>query len=77
MQETQVQSLGPEDPLEKEMAIYSSTFASEILWTEEPGGLLSMRSQRLRQDGATKQQLSNYIYTYVYVYSFQPYIVST
>ena len=46
MQETQVQSLGPEDPLEKEMAIYSSTFALEILWTEEPGGLLSMRLQK-------------------------------
>ena len=39
MQETQVQFLGHEDPLEKEMATYSSIFAWEIPWTEEPGGL--------------------------------------
>ena len=39
MQETQVRSLGPEDPLEKEMATHSSLFAWEIPWTEEPGGL--------------------------------------
>ena len=39
MQETGVQSLGPEDPLEKEMATHSSLFAWEIPWTEEPGGL--------------------------------------
>ena len=42
MQETQVQSLGWEDPLEKEMAIHSSTIAWKIPWTEEPGGLQSM-----------------------------------
>ena len=42
--ETQVQSLGQEDPLEKVMATHSST-AWEILWTEEPGGLQSMGSQ--------------------------------
>ena len=39
MQETQVQSLGWEDPLEKEMATHSSILAWEISWTEEPGGL--------------------------------------
>ena len=39
MQETQVQSLGWEDPLEKEMATHSSTVAWEIPWTEEPDGL--------------------------------------
>jgi len=38
-QETQVQSLGLEDPLEKEMAIHSIILAWEVLWTEEPGGL--------------------------------------
>ena len=38
MRETQVQSLGWEDPLEKEMAIHSSTIAWKIPWTEEPGG---------------------------------------
>ena len=47
MQETWVQSLGWEDPLEKEMATYSSTFAWEIPWTEEPGRLQSMDSQRV------------------------------
>ena len=41
MQETWVQSLGWEDPLEKEMATHSSILAWEILWTEEPGGLQS------------------------------------
>ena len=39
MQETQVQSLGQEDPLEEEMAMHSSILAWEIPWTEEPGGL--------------------------------------
>ena len=39
MQETQVPSLGEEDPLEKEMATYSSILAWKIPWTEEPGGL--------------------------------------
>ena len=46
MQETQVQSLGWEDALEKEMATYSSTLAWEIPWTEEPGRLQSMGSQK-------------------------------
>ena len=41
-QETQVQSLCQEDPLEKEMAIYSNTLAWRIPWTEEPGGLHSL-----------------------------------
>ena len=45
MQETWVQSLGPEDPLEKEMANHSSTPAWEIPWTEEPGRLQFMGSQ--------------------------------
>ena len=47
MQETQVQSLGREDPLEKGMATHSSTLAQRILWMEEPGGLQSMGSQRV------------------------------
>ena len=50
MQETQVQSLGREDPLEKEMAAHSSTLAWKILWTEEPRRLQSMRPQRVRHD---------------------------
>ena len=53
MWETQVQSLGWEHPLEKEMAIYSSTIAWKIPWTEEPGGLQSMGSQRVGHDRAT------------------------
>ena len=50
MQETWVQSLGQEDPLEKEMATHSSTLAWKILWIKEPGGLQSMGLQRLRHD---------------------------
>ena len=45
MQEMQIQSLGQEDPLEKEMATHSSILAWEISWTEEPGGLQSIGSQ--------------------------------
>ena len=50
MQEIQVQSLGQEDPLEKGMATYSSILSWRIPWTEEPGGLQSMGSQRVRRD---------------------------
>ena len=50
MQETQVQSLGQEDPLEKEMATHSSTIAWKIPWTEEPGRLQSMGLQRVGHD---------------------------
>ena len=54
MQETQNQSLGGEDPLEKEMATHSSILAWRIPWAEEPGGLQSMGLQRVRHDWATK-----------------------
>ena len=50
MQETQVQSLGWEDPLEKEMATHSSILAWRILWTEDPSGLLFMGWQRVGHD---------------------------
>ena len=50
VKDTQVQSLGREDPLEKEMAVHSSTIAWKIPWTEEPGTLQSMGSQRVRHD---------------------------
>jgi len=50
MQETQVQSLGQEDPLEKEMATHSSILAWKIPWREEPGRLQSMGSQRVGHD---------------------------
>ena len=50
MQEMWVQSLGQEDPLEKEMAAHSSILAWEIPWPEEPDGLQSMGSQRVGHD---------------------------
>ena len=50
MQETQVQPLGWEDPLEKGMATYSSILAWRIPWTEGPGELQSLESQRVRHD---------------------------
>ena len=50
MRETRVQSLGQEDLLEKAMAPHSSTLAWKIPWTEEPGGLQSMGSQRVGHD---------------------------
>ena len=50
VRETQVRSLGQEDPLEKEMATLSSTLAWKIPWTEEPGGLQSMGSLRVGHD---------------------------
>ena len=53
MQETRVQSLGREDPLEKEMATHSSIHAWKIPWAEEPGGLQSMGSQRVGHDCVT------------------------
>ena len=53
MRETWVRSLGREDPLEKEMATHSSILAWRIPQTEEPGGLQSTGSQRVRHDRAT------------------------
>ena len=52
----QVLSLGGKDPLEEEMATHSSILAWRIPWTEEPGGLQSMGSQRVGHDFVTKQQ---------------------
>ena len=53
MRETQVRSLGWEDPLEKGMATHSSILAWRSPWTEEPGGLWSMGSQRVSHDWVT------------------------
>ena len=50
VQETWVQSLGREDPLEKEMATHSGILAGRIPWTEEPGGLQCTESQRVGHD---------------------------
>ena len=55
MHEMQVQSLESEGSLEKEMTTYSSILASEIPWSEEPGGLKSMGSQKVGHDLATRQ----------------------
>ena len=62
MQETRVQSLGWQDPLENEMATHSGILAWEIPWTEEPDILQSMGSQRVRHDLTTKQQQQIIIY---------------
>ena len=58
VRETRVPSLGREDPLEKEMANHSSTIAWKIPWTEEPGRLQSMGSQRVGHDLTTLLSLS-------------------
>ena len=61
MRETRIQSLGREDPLEKEMTTHSSILAWKIPWTEEPGRLQSMESQRVGHDffKAEEWNLSN------------------
>ena len=63
MQETQVQSLGWEDPLEKQMAIHSSILAWEIPWTEEPGRVQSMGSQRVGHDRGTNTHTHTHTHT--------------
>ena len=63
MLETQVRSLGQEDPLEKEMATHSSILAWRIPWTEEPGRLQSTGSQRVGHDWVTSLSLHFYIFT--------------
>ena len=60
MQEMRVWSLDQEDPLEKEKPTHSSILAWEVSWTEEPGGLQSVGSQRVRHNLATKQEQQKY-----------------
>jgi len=67
MQETLFQSLGQEESLEKGMATYSSILAWRIPWTEEPGGLQSMGSHRVRHDWVTDT------YTYTHTPIFMPF----
>ena len=62
MQETRVQSLGQEDLLEREMASHSSILAWKIPWTEQPGRLYSMGSQRVRHDQATSLSFFSFSY---------------
>ena len=61
-QDTRVQSLVREDPLEKEMATYSSILARRILWTEEPGRLQSMDLQRFGYDQVTNTDTHTHIH---------------
>ena len=61
------QSLVWEDPLEKDMAIYSSILAWEIPWIEEPGGQQSLGSQRVGHDLATTQQAYNTFFTFLQI----------
>ena len=64
VQETRVRSLGWEDPLEKKMATHSSILVWKISFTEEPGGLQSMGSQRVGHDWATNTNTNSRSTTY-------------
>ena len=66
MQEIGVQSLGRDDPLEKGLATLSSILAWRIPWTEEPGGLQSMGSQRV---GHTEQLTHTHTHTHTHLFS--------
>ena len=61
MQDTQVQSVGQEDPLEKEMATHSNILAWEILWTEEPGRLLGGHWGRKKSDMTEHTYMKDYL----------------
>ena len=74
MRETWVQSLGPEDHLEKEMATHSSILAWRIPWTEEPGGLQSVGLQRVRHDWATSLSLVKVTYAVQIAWATQYYL---
>ena len=71
MQETWVQSLGQEDPLEKEMATHSSILAWRIPWTEEPGGPQFMGSQRVGHDWTTNT--FTFIFAYIFPFTSEMY----
>jgi len=72
-QERQVRSLGKEDPLEKEITTHSSILAWEIPWTEEPGGLQSLWSQKNQtwlNNWAHKNILFSFLYKHTHTYFF-------
>ena len=71
MQETWVRSLGWEDPPEKEMETHSNVLAWKIPWTEEPGRLQSMGSQRVGHDWATSLHFANQNYDEISPYTSQ------
>ena len=66
IRETQVRSLGWDDPLEKEMATHSSILAWRIPRTEEPGGLQFMGSQRVRDDWVTNTHKHTHTHTHTH-----------
>ena len=68
MQETQVHSLGWDNPLEEEMASHSSILAWRSPWTEEPRGLWSMGSQRVRHDSVTNALTRNEAVTILFTH---------
>ena len=71
VQETWVRFLGQEDPLEEDMATHSSILAWRIPWTEEPGGLQSMRSQRVGNDRVTEYtHKSHTVHRCTYLFPF-------
>ena len=63
-QKTCVQSLGEEDPLEKEMATHVSILAWRIPWAEEHGGLLSLESQRVKHNGSDSAHMHTHTHTH-------------
>ena len=65
-QETRAQSLSQEDPLEKEVATHSSTLAWRILWTEEPGRLQPMGSQRVGHDFVTTYRQQTHTFFFIF-----------
>ena len=69
MQETRVQSLGWEDPLEKTMATYSSILAWWVPWTEEPGRLQYMGLQRVRHDWVTNTHTFTCTHTHTHTHT--------
>ena len=74
MQETQVQSLRWENPLEKGMVTHSSILAWKIPWTQEPGGLQSIDSQRVRHDSVTNPFHFTFFSIFVAVVQSQSYV---
>ena len=71
VQKTWFCSVGQEDPLEKGMAIHSSVLAWGIPWREEPDGLQSMGSPRVRHDRATNIYIYIHIYIHIYIYMYK------
>ena len=70
MQETQIQSLGQEDPLEKEIATHSSIFPSRIPWTEEPSGLKSMGSESTEHSHMQYRENNACVFIYTHIWVF-------